>query len=144
MSDTTYEHIGEIGQRVTLTGIVRTATRVNGFTSHSLDRALIVVDTGTAMAKIITSASWAYEIERGDQITVAGTVKAHTEWRETKQTVLTRAARTDTPPNNPDTPAKELIWEVVNPNEAGPRPFPRQTDPLAEAKEVLLRSPANN
>lgn len=139
MSDTPHEHIGEIGQRIALTGEVRTATRVNGFTPHSRDRALIVVDSGTALAKIVTSAAWAYEVGRGDQITVAGTVKAHTEWRGTKQTVLTRAVRTDIPPDNPDDPDAELEWEVVNPNEAGPRPFPQQTDSLAEPKEILLR-----
>ena len=36
------EHVGEIGQRITLTGTVRTATRVNGFTPRSPDRALMV------------------------------------------------------------------------------------------------------
>jgi hypothetical protein len=134
-------HVGEIGQRITLTGTVRTAARVNSFAPRSPDRALIVVDAGTAMVKIVTSAPWAYEVDRGDQITVAGTVKAHTEWRGTKQTVLTRAVRTDTdtPSDDPDALAEDLLWEAVNPNEAGPRPFPRQTDPLAEAKEILLR-----
>lgn len=123
------EHLGEIGEKVTLTGVVRTATRVNGFTAYAPDRALIVIDAGTAVAKLVTSARWAYPIERGDRITVTGTVKAHTEWRGTKQTVLTRAARTDTPPDSK--PPTESQWEAVNTNEAEPRPFPGQANPLA-------------
>ncbi len=124
------EHLGEIGEKVTLTGVVRTATRVNGFTAYAPDRALIVIDASTAIAKLVTSARWAYSVERGDQITVTGTVKAHTEWRGTKQTVLTRATRTDTPPDSKPPPTASH-WEAVNANEAEPRPFPGQADPLA-------------
>lgn len=134
-------HVGDIGQRITVTGIARTATRVNGFTAHSPDRALIVVDAGTAIAKIVTSAAWAYEVERGDQITVTGTVKAHTEWRGLKQTVLTRATRSDTPPDDPGTPAAAVPWEEVNPTEAGPRPFPRATHALAPAADTPALRP---
>lgn len=121
------EHVGEIGQLITLTGTVRTAARVPGLTDRSPDRALIVIDTETARVKFVT-ASWRwYQVKRGDQITISGTVKAHTEWRGAKQTVLTRVTQAR-PPANPD-PA--VGWEAVNPTEAGPRPFPRQTHALA-------------
>lgn len=139
MGDTSHEHVGEIGEAITVTGIVRTAARVKGFTTYSPDRALVVVDDGMVLAKFVTSAAWTYDVERGDQITVIGTVKAHAEWRGARQTVLTRVTRADTPPVDPEAQVAETLWEVVNPNEAGPRPFPRQTDPLAEAKAVLLR-----
>lgn len=128
----TGEHVGEIGQRITLTGTVRTAARVRGFTDRSPDRALIVIDTETARVKFVT-ASWRwYQVKRGDQITISGTVKAHTEWRGTKQTVLTRVIQAS-PPANPD---PTVGWEAVNPTEAGPRPFPRQTHALAPAPDT--------
>lgn len=142
MSDTSHEHVGEIGEAITVTGIVRTAARVKGFTTYTPDRALLVVDDGIVLAKFVTSAAWAYDVQRGDQITALGTVKAHTEWRGAKQTVLTRVTRTDLPPATPDPQVAEPLWEIVNPNEAGPRPFPRQTDPLAEAKAILLQIPS--
>ncbi len=128
------EYLGEVGQRVTVTGRVRAATRVNGFTTHSPDRALIVVDVGNAMAKIVTAAAWAYRVERGDRITVTGTVKAHTQWRGLSQTVLTRAGRINLDPDDPGAPTAPVLWEAVNPAEAGPRPFPRAPHPLAPAE----------
>jgi hypothetical protein len=128
------EHVGEVGEKITLTGVVRTATRVNGFTPRSPERALIVIDAdadaGAAVAKLVSSARWAYSVERGDRITVTGTVKAHTEWRGTKQTVLTRATRRD-PRQGEFGPADPDIWEAVNPAEVGPRPFPGTSNPLA-------------
>lgn len=66
------DHLGVIGQQVAVTGTVRTATRVNGFTPRSADRALIVVDAGAAMVKIVTTAAWAYDVERGEMVTLGG------------------------------------------------------------------------
>lgn len=135
------DHLGEIGQQITVSGTVRAATRVSGFTPRSPDRALIVVDAGAAMVKIVTAAAWAYDVERGEQVTVAGTVKAHNEWRGVRQTVLTRAARIDPVPADPDPPIADLPWEEVNSAEAGPRPFPRTPDPLAPATQAPTHRP---
>lgn len=138
MSSSTPGHFGEIGEKVTLTGAVRAATRVNGFTPHSPDRVLIVIDAGIAVAKLVTSARWAYAVERGDHITVTGTVKAHTEWRGTRQTVLFRATRTDTPADPSGPPNAGHPREVVNPAEASPRPFPEQAHALAPSHASTL------
>jgi hypothetical protein len=135
------DHLGKMGQQITVTGTVRTTSRINGFTPRSPDRVLIVVDAGAAMVKIVTSAAWAYDVERGEQVTLAGTVKAHNEWRGVRQTVLTRAARIDPVPADPDPPSADLPWEEVNPAEARLRPFPRTPDPLATTAQAPTRRP---
>lgn len=135
------DYIGEVGRKITVTGTVRTATSVNGFTPRSPNRALIVVDVGTAMVKIVTAAAWAHRVERGDQITVTGTVKAHTEWRGLWQTVLTRASRSGSASDEPDSPAAAVSWEAVNSTEAGPRPFPRAPHPLAPSAQTPAPRP---
>ena len=93
------EHVGSIGDKITLTGTVRTAIRVDGFTPRSPDNMMLIVGCGTAVAKMVTAAPWAYPVEIGDQLTITGTVKAHTEWNGIKQTVLTRPRRHDPAPD---------------------------------------------
>ena len=70
------EYAGQMGDKVTLTGTVRTATRVGGYTYRSPDSVLLVVDCGTAVAKMTTAAGWAYEVEVGDQLTRASSPTA--------------------------------------------------------------------
>jgi len=94
----TVDHAGAIGDKVTLSGTVTTALRVDGYTYRSPDQVMLVVDCGTAAAKMTTSAAWAYQVKVGDPLTVTGTVKAHSEWQGIKQTVLTRPKQLDTTP----------------------------------------------
>lgn len=54
---------------------------------------LLIVTTDIALVKIVTTAKWADGVERGDTVTLTGTVKAHTDYQGKKQTVLTRARR---------------------------------------------------
>ncbi len=84
------EHVGAVGDKITLAGTVTTSLRVDGYTYHSPDQVMLIVDCGTAVAKMTTTASWAYHVQVGDRVSVTGTVKAHTDWRGIKQTVLTR------------------------------------------------------
>lgn len=137
-SSHTGEYVGEIGQRITLTGIVRTAARVRGFTDRSPDRALIVIDAEAGRVKFVTASRWSYRVERCDRVTVSGIIAAHTAWRGIKQTVLTRVVQVN-PPAHPD-PA--VGWEVLNPTEAGPRRFPRQAHALAPPPNPAPRSRA--
>ncbi len=130
---TVVDHAGVVGERVTLTGTVTTALRVDGYTYHSPDQVLLIIDAGTAVAKTTTTAAWAYHVKVGDQITVTGTVKAHTEWRGLKQTVLTRPKPTDDP-NPPTQPtltddglhrAQQLSHEPAHQPHSRTRPVPR-------------------
>ena len=124
------DHVGTIGQKITLTGTVRTAILVNGFTHRSPDNVMLIVDCGTAMAKMVTAAAWAYPVEVGDRLTVTGTVKAHTEWNGTKQTVLTRPKRHDPVPDTQhplaDSAPKPLLASVQSPGLDGAKSARRQ------------------
>jgi hypothetical protein len=91
------DHVGVVGDKITLAGTVRTTIRVDGYTYHSPDSILLILDCGTAIAKMTTAASWAYRVKVGDLLTVTGTVKAHTVWNGVKQTVLTRPRKLDQP-----------------------------------------------
>jgi hypothetical protein len=103
-------HAGAIGDTITLCGTVTTATRVAGFHYRAPDRALLVIDCGTTIAKTITSAGWAYDLERGDQVTLSGVVKAHDTYKGVPQTVLSRPKKI----NEPE-PAPPATWETVQP-----------------------------
>ena len=110
----TVEHVGVVGDKVTLTGVVRTALRVDGYTYHSPPSVLLIVDCGTAVAKLTTAAAWAYPLKVGDPLTVTGTIKAHTEWNGIKQTVLSRPKNHDPlPAQIPLTDAAPPRWETV-------------------------------
>nr|NLI49104.1 hypothetical protein [Propionibacterium sp.] len=78
-----------------MTGTVATALRVDGYTHRSPDQVMLIIDCGSAVVKTTTAAAWAYQIKVGDPLTVTGTVKAHTEWRGLKQTVLGRPKQID-------------------------------------------------
>lgn len=83
-------HVGTVGEQVTLTGRVTTTLRVDGFHWNSPDSVLLILDCGPHVAKLVTAAAWAYEVERGDVLTVTGRVKAHASYRDLPQTVLVR------------------------------------------------------
>ena len=113
----TVDYAGRVGEKVTLSGVVRTAMRVEGYTYRSPDQVMLVVDCGTAVAKMTTSAAWAYQVKVGDPLTVTGTVKAHTEWNGIKQTVLTRPKQLDTIPEGAQPSLADAAppapWETV-------------------------------
>ncbi len=111
------DHVGAVGEKVTLSGVVRTALRVDGYTYRSPDSVMLVVDCGTAVAKMTTAAAWAYGVHVGDPLTLTGIVKAHTEWNGIKQTVLTRPKKHDPTPVQESMPdAAPRLWEsVTNP-----------------------------
>ena len=126
------DHVGVVGEKVTLTGVVRTALQVDGYTYHSPPSVLLVVDCGNAVAKM-TTAAWAYGVHVGDPLSVTGTIKAHTEWNGIKQTVLSRPKMHDqlpTPESPPD--ANLPQWETVT----SPR-----LDGAATARHTTVRTP---
>ncbi|MHB1011145.1 MAG: hypothetical protein ACYC1E_18415 [Propionibacteriaceae bacterium] len=110
------DHVGVVGDKITLAGTVRTAIRVDGYTFHSPDSILLILDCGAAVAKMTTAAAWAYQVKVGDPLTLTGTVKAHTVWNGVKQTVLTRPKKLDQPaatlpqtPPAPDVTGRERV-----------------------------------
>lgn len=128
------DHVGTVGEKVTLTGVVRTAMRVDGYTYHSPASVLLVVDCGSAVAKMTTTAAWAYGVHVGDPLTVTGTVKAHPEWNGTKQTVLARPKKHDPEPVQASSApgAAPPLWETVT---------SPQLDGATAARHTTVRTP---
>lgn len=128
-------HIGTVGERITVSGTVVTTGWVQSYRWEP--RTLLIVDCGTAHVKMITSARWAHNVRRGEQLTIIGTVKAHTEDLGAPLTVLSRP-RLIEQPAEPQSPAPQPtgeVWEALNPTPAKARPFPGQTHPLAAPAE---------
>lgn len=124
--DVVVGYAGEVGEKVTLTGTVRQLFHVDGFTWHSPSRRMLIVDCRTSVAKVITGASWAYDVERGHHITITGTVRKHEDWHGTPQTVIVRPkliADHSTPPE-PDPPAVAADPATTAPART-PKPEPR-------------------
>lgn len=124
----TISYAGTVGDKLTLTGTVIVVAAIDGYHDYSPPRRLLVIDCGEHVAKTITSAAWAYTVERGDTLTVQGTVKAHQDYQGVAQTVLTRPKRVDQPAAAE--PA-QLVWEAV-------RPIP----PQSRFQEAPLAAPA--
>ena len=89
------QYVGEIGQRMTITGtFVKTAwfkvQSFSGFgedtmyihTFKDADGNVLVWKTGRGLGDI--------NVAEGDQVQIKGTVKQHSEYKDEKQTVLTR------------------------------------------------------
>ena len=78
----------EIGEQVTLTGIVTMATSFD--TAYGRQMVVVVKTDDHQVAKMFTTASWAWGVDFDDVITIAGTVKEHGEYQGIPQTTLTR------------------------------------------------------
>ena len=95
---------------------------------------MLIVDCGTAVAKMTTAAAWAYPLKVGDPVTITGTVKAHTEWNGIKQTVLTRPKKHDPEDVAESMPDAPHLWETVT----SPR-----LDGAATARHTTVRTPTH-
>lgn len=115
--------LGAIGDKITVTGTVRTALRVDGYTRYSPDPLLVILECPGAVVKLTTTAGWSDTVHRGDTLTLTGTVKAHTEWNGTRQTVLSRAKPTVV------SDAAAPGWERLptSPGRRAPQPLPSLT-----------------
>ena len=109
----TVRYAGTVGDKLTLTGTVTVVSAIDGYDGRSPKRRLLIIDCGEHVAKTITSAAWAYTVERGDTLTVHGTVKAHQDYQGVAQTVLTRPKRVDQPAAAPT--SQQPVWEAVQP-----------------------------
>lgn len=81
--------LGRVDAPLTATGVIATALTVDGYAYGTTQR-LLVITTPEGTVKVVTAAGWAYDVIQGDEVTVAGTVKAHEVYREHKQTRLVR------------------------------------------------------
>lgn len=65
------------------------AMSYNGFGTEA--KRIVAVDCGEGVTvKMFTAAAWSFAARKGDEVTIAGTVKSHGEWEGVKETTLTR------------------------------------------------------
>lgn len=87
-------YFGAEGEKFTATGTVVTSMNVDGYAYGSTDRLVIIEGTGDFAGvtfKATGSGATLWETERGDEVEFTATVKAHREYRDVPQTVITRA-----------------------------------------------------
>ena len=88
-----YTHIGQVGDKVDLTVRVTHAMVVDGF-SYGSTQVMIVAEVtdgphARQIVKLYSTAKWAYDVERGDTVTVTGaTVKRHGSYDGAAQTQI--------------------------------------------------------
>lgn len=84
-------YAGTVGEKLEVSGTVtRLVPMESNFGYYPTTNMLVIIQSGTTVAKMATAAAWAFDVEQGDQVVVVGTVKAHEEYRDVQQTVLTR------------------------------------------------------
>lgn len=87
-------HYGTTGEKFTATGTVIVSMNVDGYAYGSIDRMVIIEGTGEfegVTFKATGSGATLFDTERGDSVEFTATVKKHAEYKDTPQTVVTRA-----------------------------------------------------
>lgn len=78
----------EVGDAVELTGTVTMATTVE--TQFGKSRLVVIKTDDYQVAKMFTTAEWAWGVDFDEVITIKGTVKSHDDYEDSPQTMLTR------------------------------------------------------
>ena len=81
----------EIGEKVTITGVVTAAIGID--TAYGPSNLIAIKGDDYSNVKIFSIAQWTHDTNEGDQIQIVGTVKAHGHHNELPETVLTRAKK---------------------------------------------------
>lgn len=78
----------QVGDKVQVSGRVVTAVSFDGF--YGVNRLVVVEDDAKHQVKMFTTAGWAWDVESGDKVVVAATVKGFSEFNGMAQTELVR------------------------------------------------------
>lgn len=78
----------ELGDKVELTGTVTMATDVE--TQFGTSRLVVIKTDDYQVAKMFTTAEWAWDVDFDEVITIKGTVKSHDSYQNTPQTNISR------------------------------------------------------
>lgn len=79
---------GQIGDTVVVTGTVAVNTSIE--TAYGFSNLLIIETESNQSIKMFTTANWSYGVERGDTVTIQGTIKGFGEYNGKAQTTLNR------------------------------------------------------
>jgi hypothetical protein len=80
--------IGKIGDKITVSGTVKSIRACGSFAYNGPISKLVVIDTPEGTVKTFTTASWVGAISEGDAITLTGKVKKHEEFKGHHSTLL--------------------------------------------------------
>lgn len=84
-------YAGSKGEKISVTGTITRLMPFSGSYGYTTKTSMLVIVEGSDVAaKMFTAASWAWDVNQGDQVTITGTVKDHEEYNGVQQTVLTR------------------------------------------------------
>lgn len=78
----------EVGAKVTFSGVVTMATTVE--TQFGSSRLVVVQTADYQVAKMFTTAEWAWDVDFDDVVMIQGTVKSHDEYEGIPQTMIAR------------------------------------------------------
>lgn len=78
----------ELGDKVELTGTVTMVTDVE--TQFGTSRLVVIKTDDYQVAKMFTTAGWAWDVDFDEVITIKGTVKSHDDYQGSPQTMLSR------------------------------------------------------
>ncbi|MFE0490108.1 hypothetical protein [Streptomyces griseoaurantiacus] len=124
-AQTTARYAGEVDEKVTVTGVIKVykpSTAQYGYRTTT-NVFMIVEGTGAdagVTLKLSTAAAAAFDVDRGDTITVTGTVKAREERGGIPQTKIARPKITPADP------------EPQQPQQSAPAPAEQPQEPTAE------------
>lgn len=79
--------IGDLWERITVTGIVTSVRPIRGFVGGTHNIRLLI-DCGHFGVKLISGRAWPEDVDLGDEITVSGEVRGHEYWHGWPATVL--------------------------------------------------------
>jgi RecJ-like exonuclease len=82
------EHIGSLGELITVRGRVTTAKSVE--TVFGTTKLVIVKVSDTVVVKTFSTAGWVWEVEVGAEIELTGSVKSHEDYKGDRTTLLAR------------------------------------------------------
>ncbi len=124
--DTVVGAFGDVGQVITVTGVVLTAGRLPPNRWNTKPRALLILDHGPGRVKTVTSAAWAYRVTTGQQLTLIGTVTGHAASHGLPLTILARPrpGPSAAEERDPDSAAGPPVWEQLKPTLGKARPYP--------------------
>jgi hypothetical protein len=92
-------YAGSKGEKITVAGTITRLMPFSGSYGYTPKTTmLVIVESPEVAAKMFTAASWAWDVNQGDQVTITGTVKDHEEYNGVQQTVLTRPKLISTTP----------------------------------------------
>jgi hypothetical protein len=82
--------IGLIGEKIEVTGTVKTKRNFGSYSYKGPSKYLFVVDTDRGQVKTFSTGKWIRNVKEGDKVSWIGTVKDHETFKGWKSTVLTR------------------------------------------------------